>query len=179
MGIQINRSLFQVPFWTVPGGRKIMGQITAPETDLGTQRFVPGRRALITPYGTRVPEKTVIRTKQAEHYLVGSAADNEAQRLNYTVTYLFPMTHQVSVSRGAKVTDPVTGQVVTNPPAVVFSNVWVGLESTLEARDNMAVPEKEYRIVTGCPMQENDILSNGMQVRMIQEFLGVYVGVVR
>lgn len=179
MGVQIDRKLFQIEFRTVPANQKIMGQITAPETDLGTQRFVPGRRALVTPYGKRVAAKTVLKTPKGLYYLVGSSADNDAQRLNYTVSHLFPLTDQVNILRSTRTTDPVTGQVISNTPAIIQGGVWVALESALEARDNMAVPEKEYRIVTGYPIEEGDLLSNNMQVRLVQEFLGVYVGVVR
>ncbi len=179
MGIQINRKLFQIPLRVVPGNAKVMGQITAPETDLGTQRFVAGRRSLITPYGKRVAPKTVLRTPEGLHYLVGAGADNDAVRLNYTVSYLFPLTTQLNVSRATESVDPVTGQKISNSYTVIAQDVWVALESTLEARDNMAVPEKEYRIVTGFPIVEGDRLSNDMTVRLVQEFLGVYVGIAR
>lgn len=177
--VQINRALFQITFRKVPGGTTVKGQITRPETELGTQRFVPGRRALVTEYGKRVPAKTVLKTPLGQHYLVGSGADNDAVRLNYTVSHLFPLTHMVDVSRTSMVVDPVTGQEVADAKTVIGEDVWIALESMLEARDNMAVPEKEYRIVTGFPIEENDFLSNGMQVRSVQEFLGVYVGIAR
>lgn len=176
-GVQIDRSLFQTPLQII-GGQVIQGQVTAPETDLGTQRFTLGRRALILPYGQRVAAGTYLMTQRGQVYLVGAGADNEAARLNYSVSHLFPMTAQVNVQRVTMTVHPVTGQKIQGGLTTVATGLWCAFEDMLEAKDTMSVPSKQYRIVTGFPIQENDRLSNGMSVKLSQLFMGVYVGVV-
>jgi len=173
---QITRELFEVTFRTLPGNVPFKGQIAKPETDLGTQRFVPGRRYLVTRYANRMEAGTVFKTSQGKVWLVGDGEDNEAQRLNYAISHCFPMTDALSVKRPTVSKHPITDVIMETANPTIATNVWMGLESMLEARDAMAVPAKQYRVVSGYPLEENDLLSNGLIVRNMQHFLGVYVG---
>jgi hypothetical protein len=151
------------------GNAKIWGNVNLPSAGSGGRiAFGPVAKTLLAKRGSVAqPGDTVLDL--GDRYVLGYFSESANDQLYR----MFRTPYSADVMRASAGHDPVTG-FDKGSKAVKVGFAWFDVQTSGMAADVDSLKRTKYRILTGYPLQVNDVI-NGMKITSVSDELGIKI----
>jgi hypothetical protein len=153
-------------------GAKFKGSIEEIPTNRSDNTFVTPRRMLRTAPSTIIDVRETFRTLTGRKYLCASNGEAENGIVIYKTFRLFELDKSFSWTRRVTSKNMATGLMSQSDTPDDFGTIYGALEPIGKLEDQLRIPEKKYRLITGARLEIDDRIDDYIVTR-VDEIIGI------